>query len=182
MALGFRLRQDVYTVQTRNALLDDSITVKVGDLLIPTAAGDIVTNDTAAIAGDFYPIGLCVGFADDTGRVIGQGTAQTAANTPASLTTAADNTTVAKYNAVYVPITEDMQLLGVLDAVAGTTALSNKEFVYFNLVDARTIDESSVVAYTNASPLQLLSEGLDPLDTTNFTAIVRLVKNSQNRP
>lgn len=181
MALGFRLTQDVYTVQTRNALLANSITVKVGDLLIPTSAGNIVSNGTALIAGDFYPIGVCVGFADNTGQVIGQGTAQTAANTPPQITTAADNTTVAQYNAVYVPLTEDMLLLGTLDAVAGTTALSDLKYVYFNLADCRLVDESTVVAYPSG-PLQLLSEGLDPLDPTNFTIFCRVVKNSQNRP
>lgn len=183
MALGFRLAQDVYTVQTRLALLDNSLTFKVGDLIIPTATGGIVTNDTTAIAGDKYPIGLLVGFAQVNGQVIGQGTAQTAANTPAQLITAADNTTVAKYQAQYIPLTEDMLLLGTLSAVAGTTGgLSDEKFVYFDLVDARTVNEASVVAYTNATPLQLISEGLDPLDTTNFTVFCRLVKNTQNRP
>ena len=182
MALGFRLRQDVYTVQTRKALLNNSLTVKVGDFVVPlTGSGSILTNDTALVAGDKYPIGLVVGFAKKNGEVIGQGTAQTAANTPAQLITAADNTTVDLYQAFYVPITEDMQMLGRLDAVAGTTALSDKDFVYFNCVSASAIDESSVVDYASG-PLQLLSEGLDPMDTTNFTVIVRLVKNSQNRP
>jgi hypothetical protein len=183
VALGFRLAQDVYTVQNRLALLNNSLTFKVGDLIIPTATGGIVTNASNAIAGDFYPLGLIVGFAKQNGEVIGQGTAQTAANTPALLLTAADNTTVDKYQAQYIPLTEDMLLKGTLSAVAGTTGgLSDEKFVYFDLVDCRTVNEASVVANTNATPLQLLSEGLDPLDTTNFTVIVRLVKNLQNRP
>ena len=183
MALGFRLAQDVYTVQTRLALLNNSLTFKVGDLIIPTASGGIVTNATNAIAGDFYPIGLIVGFAMENGQVIGQGTAQTAANTPAQLITAANNTTVALYQAQYIPLTEDMLLRGRLSAVAGTTGgLSDEKFVYFNLSAADEVDESSVVAYTNGTPLQLISEGLDPMDTTNFTVICRLVKNTQNRP
>ena len=182
MALGFRLVQDVYTVQTRLALLDNSLTFKVGDLIIPTATGGIVTNDTTAIAGDLYPIGLIVGFAHKNGQVIGQGTAQTAANTPAQLITAADNTSVALYQAQYIPVTEDMLLKGTLSAVAGTTGgLSDEKFVYFNLLNAATVNEASVVSYL-AGPLQLISEGLDPMDTTNFTVICRLVKNSQNRP
>jgi len=183
VALGFRLAQDVYTVQTRLALMKNSITYKVGDLIIPGATAGIVTNETGSIAGDYYPIGLVVGFAGPNGQVLGQGTAQTAANTPATYAAAADNQTVAQYQVQYIPLTEDMLLKGTLDAVAGTTGgLSDEKFVYFNLADCRTIAENSVVAYTNATPLQLLSEGLDPLDTTNFTVICRLVKNTQNRP
>lgn len=182
--MAFRIRQDVYTIQTRDALLANSITVKVGDLLIPTAAGDILTNATAALAGDFYPIGVVQGFAGYHGAVLGTGTAQTAANTPAQVVTTATNTTAGNVDAIfvqYLPLTEDMELLGTLDAVAATTALSDKKYVYFNLLNANTIDESSVVSYL-AGPLQLISEGLDPLDGTDFTVICRLVKNTQNRP
>ena len=90
-------------------------------MIIPGATLGLVTNETGSLAGDYYPIGLIVGFAMENGQVIGQGTAQTAANTPAQLITTATNTTVEKYQAQYIPLTEDMILKGTLSAVAGTT-------------------------------------------------------------
>jgi hypothetical protein len=174
-----QLRQDVYHVQTRHALLDNSITVKVGDLIRPTTDGDIVTN--ASVAGDVYVLGLVVGFCKSNEEVISQG--QDPSYTPNQLTTAADNTTVAKYHAVYIPITPEMEFRMTLDDVAGTTPLSDKAFVWFNLADCRTVNEASVVNVTDTSvPLQVFSLGLDPQDTTNHTIIGRIAKTVMSRP
>lgn len=171
----FKLRQDVREGQLRSAVLNNSLTVKVGDAIVPLAASNAVTNATAVVAGDKYPIGIVVGFSGPNGEVISQG--QNPINTPNQITTASDNLTVAKYRAVYLPITSDMEFSATLSGTAGTTAGSDTAFVWFNLSDAATLDETSVLVYTDGSaPLQVLSYGLDPLDTTNKTAIVKFVK------
>lgn len=180
MPLGFRITQDVIEEQTRLGLLQNSLTFKVGDVVIPTSAGNILTNATAEVAGDFYNLGIIVGFKEANGAVIGQG--QNPLFTPQQLITAADNTTVAQYYAQYVPITEITEVYATLSAVAGTTTLSDKAYVYFNLSDAHTLGESSVVAYTNSVPLQFLSYGLWAGDSTNFTVIGRFSKYTLNRP
>jgi len=166
----FKPLVDMYSTQTAHALLDDGLTVKVGDVIIPlSTAGstNIVTNDTDAVTGDKYVLGVVVGFCKENGEVIGIGI--NPANTPAQLTTADDNTTNAKYHAVYIPITAEMEFEGELDAAAGTTTGSDKSYVYFNLVDAGKIDESSVVSHDDkTAPLQVLSLGLIPGSTTKI--------------
>jgi len=163
----FKLRQDVYHAQTRRALLDDGITVQVGDLIKPTDAGDVVTNYINP--GD-YVLGVVVGFSKKNGEVIGQG--QDPSITPNKLTTSNTNTTVEQYYAVYIPITPEMEFSITLDDKAGTTNLSDKAFVWFYFADARTLDESSVVAALSASaPLDVFSYGVDPEDPTGHTII-----------
>lgn len=174
-----QLAQDDYQVQTRSALLDNTLTVLVGDVIRPTTSGDTVTN--ATMTGDVYSLGLVVGFCGPHGEVIGQG--QNPITTPNQLVTAVDNTTVALYRAMYIPITPEMKFKMTLDAVAATTALSDKAYVWFNLADAHTVHESTVVHVTGAGvPLQVFSYGLDPLDTTNFTIIGRIAKAIESRP
>lgn len=175
----FKLRADVYQVQTRRALLDNGITVQVGDVIAPTSSGDIVSNATALVAGDKYPLGVVIGFSKKNGEVIGQG--QDPSLTPNQLTTPANNTTTTQYYAVYIPITPDMEFSATLDAPAGTTTGSDKAFMYFNLADCRTINESSVAAPTG-SPLQVVSMGLDPEDPSGNTIICRFVKAFLYRP
>jgi len=176
-----KLRQDVYQAQTRHALIDNSLTVKVGDVIAPTADGDTVSNSTALTAGDKYVLGVVVGFCKTNGEVISQG--QNPSNTPNYLTTAADNTTVDKYHAVYVPITSEMEFRVTLSDTAGTTTHSDQAFVWFSLSDCRTIDETSVlVANDGSAPLQLFSFGLDPEDTDNKTVICRFAKSVMTRP
>lgn len=156
----------MYSTQTAHALLDNQLTVKVGDVIIPLSNGstNIVTNDTSVVTGDKYVLGVVVGFCKENGEVIGTGI--NPANTPAQLTTPSDNTDNAKYHAVYIPITAEMEFEGELDATAGTTTGSDKPYVYFNLVDAGTIDESSVVPHDDTTaPLQVLSLGLIPGST-----------------
>lgn len=179
--MAFKLREDVYSAHTSRALLNNSLTVKVGDVVIPTGADGIVTNATGSVAGDVYVLGVVVGFSKLNGEVISTGTDP--ANTPAQLVTASDNTTVDKYHAVYVPILPHMEFSATIDAAAATTAGSEDPFVFFNLVDARTLDESTVVQATSGSaPLQFFSVVLDPEDTTNKTVIGRFAKALMSRP
>jgi hypothetical protein len=177
----FKLRQDVYGVQTRSAVLNNSLTVKIGDVIAPLASGSAVTNATATVAGDVYDLGVVVGFTTKTGGVISTG--NDPANTPSQLITASDNLTVDMYRAVYVPLSPEMEFSATLDAVAGTTTDSDDAFVWFNLADARTLDESTIlVANSGSAPLQFFSYGLDPEDSTNFTVIGRFAKSVTYRP
>jgi hypothetical protein len=174
----FKLRQDVYHAQTRHALLDNDITVQVGDLIKPTNDGDIVTNSINS--GD-YVLGVVVGFCKKNGEVIGQG--QDPSITPNQLTTSATNTANEQYHAVYVPITPEMEFSITLDDKAGTTTLSDKAFVWFNFADARTLAENSVVAANGTGvPLDVFSYGLDPEDPTGYTIIGRIAKAITYRP
>ena len=174
-----QLRQDVQEVQTRHALLDNTLTVKVNDLIRPTTDGDIITN--ATMTAGVYSLGVVIGFCKQNGEVIGQG--QDPINTPHQITTEDDNTTDKKYHAMYVPITPEMEFSMTLDAVAGTTPLSDKAFVWFSMADARLVSEASVVHVTGVGvPLQVFSLGLDPEDTTNFTIIGRIALSLMSRP
>lgn len=181
--MAFRLRQDVQEVQLRRALLDNSITVKVGDMIVPLDTTDsTVTNATGNLnTATDYLLGVVVGFSKLNGEVISTGTDP--ANTPASLTTASDNTTVSKYQAVYVPISQEMEFSADLSATAATTSHSDGAFVWFNLSDCRTVNEASVVQYGAATaPLAIFSYGLDPEDTTNKRIICKVATGARYRP
>lgn len=180
--MAFRLRQDDYQVQTRTALMMNSLTFKVGDVIVPNnVSSGVVTNATASTAGDVYVLGLVVGFSGPNGEVITTGADPL--NTPAFITAGASNTTVQKYSVQYIPITPEMEFLATLDATAGTTANSDTPFVWFNLADCRTVSETTAIVYGSGSaPLQLLSYGLDSADTNNKTIICRFAKAGAYRP
>jgi|SRR6185436_5301310 len=176
----FQLVRSYREEEVKRAILANSLTVKVGDLVIPVGTDASFTNATGSIAGDYYPVGLVVGFSRVNGEVIGTGSDPL--NTPASLTTASDNLTNAKYYVNYIPLKADMVLIGTLDAVAGTTSLSDIAFSWFNLADARTIHESDSTAYATgaATPKQIMSLGLYEGDATNFTIYCRVAKTGFN--
>ncbi|MEM5785008.1 MAG: hypothetical protein QW469_00515 [Candidatus Aenigmatarchaeota archaeon] len=164
----FKPLVDMYSTQTARAIIDDGLTVKVGDVIIPlSTAGstDIITNE--GVDGDVYPLGVVIGFSTYEGGVIGSGTNPN--TTPAELIVPDDNTTGAKYCAVYIPITAEMEFEADLDRPAGTTTGSDKPYVYFNLADSQTIDESSVVPHDDeTAPLQVLSLGVIPGETSKI--------------
>lgn len=171
--MAFKLREDFYNVSTRRGLLNNSLTVKVGDVICPLSSTDnIYTNDTAVIAATTTTkvLGVVVGFSKVNGEVIGQG--QDPATTPAQLITASDNTTVAKYYAVYLPIYSHMIWSATLDAKAGTTSHSDAELATFPLATAALLDESSVLVVLSG-PQQFISFGLDLVDdpSTQVTII-----------
>lgn len=182
--MAFKLRQDVYHAQTRHALLDNSLTVYVGDLITPISGSSAVTNNSTTLTGSLYVLGVVTGFCGPNDEVISQGQAGTG-TTASYVTTIATNIassytgqlTGGQIYAQYVPITPEMEFSALLSATAATTTLSDQAFVYFNLTDARTVNEGSVVSAWGASnPLQVFSYGLDPADTTNHTIICRIAK------
>lgn len=176
----FQLIKESYQGSTDRALLDNSLTVKVGDLIAPLASTDnVVTNATGTVTAD-YLLGVVVGFSTSIGGVIGTGTSPN--NVPQDLVTASDNTTNAKYEAVYVPLNQMLRFKATLSAVAGTTTHSDADFVWFNLTDARTVNEASVKVANDASaPYQVFSYGLDPDDSSKKTIICRIAKSIQTQ-
>jgi hypothetical protein len=197
-----KLRQDVYHAQTRRSLLDNTLTVKIGDVIAPLAStSGVVTNATAGVAGAYYPYGLVVGFSGPNGEVVGGGLASVGTTTPAQVITIGTNQTAAwngtttggQICAVYVPITPEMEFSGTMNHAAGyTQAYSGLAFNFYNLADAGDVDETSVIQYSAGitTPLQILSvpngvsptSALDPLDTANLTLIFRFVKTVYGKP
>jgi hypothetical protein len=163
----FTLLSDTYNVQTKRALLQDSLTFKVGDVVIPVsgATTDNIITNTSATVGDVYNLGVLIGFSKVNGEVISQG--QDPLYTPNQLTTGATNVSAIHYYGVYIPIHEEQEWLADLDAVSGTTSGSNLPYCWFNLADARTIDESSIVA-AGGTKGQFLSLGVSPESTSKI--------------
>lgn len=178
--MAFKLRSDTYNLQTRRALLDNGLTVRVGDVVIPLASDpSVVTNATTAVAGDKYVLGVVVGFSKANGEVIGTGADPS--QTPAQLVTPANNTTVEKYHAVYIPIRHEQEWLADVSATPGTTTGSDKPFTYFNLLNAGTIDESSVLLpEATGVPLQVLSLGVASENPGKL--VVKFAKALLSRP
>ncbi len=156
--------------ETKRFLMDNSLTFKVGDAVIPlstAATTGTVTNATGSLAGNYYLLGTIVGFSKVNGEVIGQGIDPS--TTPVQVITAANNTTVALYYAVVIPFKKDMTFIMDTSAATGTTTGSNNPNVYFNLTDARTVNEASVVPHNDGTaPLQILSTGIVPGQTTQI--------------
>lgn len=165
-----KVKGDFNESELINVLIDDSITVKVGDAVaITTTSNTIVcTNATGDVAGDKKPLGVVVGFATEKAGVYPT-TGQDPTNTPNQITTGAANVSTDKYHAVILPFKENMKFEIDMNAAGGSTTLGNMPFTYFNLADCRQIAENSVVAADDVSaPLQVLSYGLVPGQTTKL--------------
>lgn len=171
-----------YTSETtRTILLDNSITVKVGDPIIElVATPNIATNTAATVSGATnFILGVVVGFTNANEGVISTGTDPS--NFPAQIITTATNTTVNKYRARYIPSESWMVWKADLSAVAGTTTNSNLPFTYFLLSGstAGQVDETSVKLPNDlTAPLQVLSLGVSSGETSKIDCkIVRSVFN-----
>lgn len=167
-------------MQTRHALLDNSLTVEVGDVIQPVNGfASVVSNATTALLASPYVLGVVTGFSYKNLQVIGQG--QNPLNTPNQYVTLSNNTTLGATAAVYanyIPITEEMIWTATLSATAGTTTGSDQSFVWFNLTDARTVNEGSVVGpYGAGYPLSIFSYGVAPEDGTGNTIVCRFAKS-----
>lgn len=159
---------DLRSTQTQHWLLGNSLTVKVGDVVVPAISSSTVylTNATAAVAGNKYPLGVVVGFCKQNGEVYPT-TGQDPSLTPNQVTTGSDNLTNAKIHAVIIPITADMEFEMDLSGTAGTTTGSDQPYMYFDLYDARTVDETTA-AIPAGTPKQVLSLGLIEGSTTKI--------------
>lgn len=144
-----------------NAILSNSITVAVGDVvIINSSAPKFVTpngtNVTLAVLG--------------TVRAIKNGPSK--GNTYLqvnSITTASDNQTVAQISVDILPSDAPTTYTADLDAAAGTTT-NSQYFGYFAMVsgNAALLDEST---YSATTPKQFLSYGLAKGSTTQVVGI-----------
>jgi hypothetical protein len=177
----FSLRKDTYNVHSETAILQNSLTFKVGQVIIPvtgTTTNHVVTNATSAVAGDKYVLGVITGFCKNNGDVIGGG--QDPANTPNELTTGATNVATVKYRAVYIPIHKHMIWEATMSGARGTTTASDLNYTYFNLSDCDTVDETSVQPIEGTSvPLQVQIVEESPTSTSK--AYVRFHKTLYER-
>jgi len=142
-------------------LLDSSITVYVNDAVAfsdSTTTAGTLTNDTTKVAGTSYVVGTVTQIVNKDGNpfLASDGTELKSVTTPSSNTT---------YYAMIVPAMKGLLMEFDVDATLGTTTGSDKPGGYFDLVDARTISESSYVAAgATDSPKQVFSLGpsIDP--------------------
>ena len=159
--------------ETRNLLLKDSLTFKVGDLVFASGSGastylTVMSNATTGTAGSYYIYGIVTGFRDKLGNIY-PSTGQDPTNTPNQVTTGATNVSTVKLQAVVLPIKESEEYEVDLDDTAGTTSYSDQPLVWFNFADCRTLDESTAIAANDgSSPLQFFSLGTikDPSTST----------------
>jgi len=193
-----KLRQDVYHAQTRRSLLDNGLTVQVGQVIVPLASTSGVVTNAGTYGASDNVLGLVVGFSGPNGEVIAGGQASVGTLTPEQITTSGSNQTAAwtgqltggQICAVYIPITPEMEFSGTMNHAAGyTDSYSGLAFNWYNLSDAGTVDETSVVQYgTGPSTYQVFSvpngvsptSALDPLDTTNTTIIFKFARSVLN--
>jgi hypothetical protein len=161
--------------ETVIGLLDNTLTVKVGDVVKPlTGAGNTNIYTNASCTGNGVVVfGVVVGFSLLDGSVIGQG--MSTATSPSQMITTSTNTTVLQYCAFILPIRRDMVWIMDTSAAVGTTTGSDKPNVFFNLSDAHTVNEASIVSYDNdGSALQVFSFGPVPGLTGTTTSSTQI--------
>lgn len=164
--MAFNPVSDFRMEETKRYIINNSLTVKVGDAVIPlttAATAAIVTN--ASVAGATQPLlGVVMGFSYFNGQVVGQGIDPS--TTPVQYVTASNNTTVAQVCAVVLPFKKvDEVFIIDLNQAAGTTTGSDKANNYFTLLagSANTLDETTVKVYSDGSaPYQVYSLGVVP--------------------
>jgi hypothetical protein len=176
-------KSDYRSEQTQRAMLQASLTFKVGDIVALVGSGstlyyNVLSNHATPVVGAVYPHGVLVGFSKANGEVIGQG--QDPANTPNTLTTLSTNLSVDKYYGVFLPITSEMEWIGDLGAASGTTNYSEDYGSYFQLTDCRTILETSATAADSIqSTSQILSLGVNPLNSSQI--FCKIIKSAWTR-
>jgi len=169
--------------ETVNLLLQDSLTYYVGDVVAftgGTSSLTYVTNASGSVAGNYYVFGVIQGFRDKYGNIY-PSTGADPLNTPATVTTGATNVATVKLQAVVLPIKENMIFEADLDATAGTTTYSDLPGVWFDLVSARQLDESTAILADNSGgPLQVFSLGTVKSPETSTVTKVRVKFSKAN--
>lgn len=144
-----------------NAILSNSITVKVGDaVIINTAAPQFVTpngtNTTGIILGTVLNI--------KNGPAAGNTYLQVN-----QVTTASNNQTVAKISVDILPTSDQTTYIADLDANAGTTT-NSQFFGYFNMLSG-TAGELHEASYSASVEGQFLSYGVVPGSLTQVIGV-----------
>jgi len=150
------LKENVWG-DTRSALIDNSQTLSIGEVIIPGVQGDTSVVLTAG-GTDGAVLGVVLGFKDVAGHSIELNT----------VVAEADNLTDKKVKAIYVPSHLPIDYQTDLDAAAETTDNSGA-FGNFT-IDATGLlaDESTYAAFSTVENMQLFSYGLTGKDTTQI--------------
>ncbi len=142
--------------ELKNAVIANSITLAIGDAVVPgatTHAGAVtLAGATGLILGVVFEILQLGRFCELS-----------------SVTTASDNETTKKYSARYIPTFISLEYTADLSAAAGTTTSSNL-LGFFNLTGATspsTLDETSYTAFGTAG--QFWSNGVTSYLNTKVT-------------
>lgn len=152
--MAFKPRRLISFTEMKSALIANSQTIAIGDLVIPGAtshAGAVTgaANTTVAI------LGVVTSIVGANGQVLEKG----------SVTVASNNETVGMIGVQYVPTTVNTEWIADTTAATGTTTNSNLPGMF--TVDTATnglILESSYAAYTSVK--QFFSYGANSLNSS----------------
>jgi hypothetical protein len=179
--MAFSLYKDTYNVQTERLLLKENLTFKVGDVVAvehdSTNNVAVLTNEIAYInVNPHTVVGVLQGFATNTGGIFPP-TGQDTSKTPQEYTTSSTNLTSEKVNGVYIPIHSEQVWLADLNVALGTTSpLSGSVGSFYNLSDARTVDETTYIAPTNPQHLVLVGRYVENGSVSATKALFRFTR------
>lgn len=147
--MSFKTRKAVAAEDVKYALINNSQTLSVGEVIIPAVQGDTacVSTGGGTTAG---LLGVVLGIVGDRGRVLERDT----------VAAASDNVTVARLKVAYVPMYRDIEFDTELDANAETTDDSG---AFGNFAVDSTglfLAESSYTAFGTVANKQFFSYGL----------------------
>lgn len=154
----FKASRPVSGEDVKKALIDNSQTLSVGEVIIPGVQGDtsVVLTGGGTVGA---LLGVVLGIEGKGGKVLEKNT----------VAAASDNVTVDMIKVSYLPLYIPMEFTGDLDAAAETTDNSGA-FGNFS-VDSTglLVDESTVSAFSVIENMQLFSFGLTGKNTTEVS-------------
>lgn len=151
--MAFRPKKKVLDQDVKRAIIANSVTLTVGDLVQPAATGHNKFITPAATTG--LILGVVVAIEQD-GKVCEK----------TSVTTGASNESTVVYRAVYIPSYIDMEYEADLSAAAGTTSNSDGLcFLSLGSGTPGTLDETSVALFGGTAG-QVWSYGPTATSTT----------------
>lgn len=151
--MAFKPLKAIAPADVKYALIDNSQTLSVGEVIVPGVQGDtsVVLTGGGTTAG---LLGVVLGIVGDKGKVLEKDTHAAAA----------DNVTVAMVRVAYVPLMRHVEFVVDLDAAPETTDNSSAFGNFAVDSTGLLLSESSVVAYTTVSAKQFFSYGLAGAD------------------
>lgn len=146
----------------KSALIDNSQTLSIGEVIIPGVQGDTSVVLTGGGTTGLL-LGVVTGFKDANGVSLEFNT----------IVAESDNITDKQIKATYLPlyIGNPGEFLSDLDAAAETTDNSGAFGNFAVDSTGLLVDESTVVAFGTRSAVQLFSYGLTGKDTTQVTCV-----------
>lgn len=156
--MAFKSLKAVAAEDVKYALINNSQTLSVGEVIIPAVQGDIacVSTGGGTTAG---LLGVVLAVVGDRGRVLERDT----------FAAASDNVTVAKVKVAYVPMYRDIEFSVDLDDVPETTDDSSAFGNFAVDSTGLLLDESTYTAFGTVSSKQFFSYGLSGMGARNVT-------------